>query len=310
MAIHVLLLGTVFCWGMSFVFIKQALQFLNPVELTVLRFVLAGLAFLVYLLLFRRARVPIAGGDWWRFLLLGFLGVPAYHLALNFGEQWVSAAAASLIVALNPLLIALVSALLTGERPGWEGAAGLALALGGFLLVLSAQGGPLFHGSTGLGMALVLSSAVAWSFYTVLAKPLFNRYPSTTVTAYVTLFGTLMLLPLLRPSLPDKLLSLPAGTWGAVLFLSLLSTFFGYLAWYYGLARRKAAQVSVYIYLNPLFSLIGSRWLLREPLSFPLLAGGLLILGGVALANRPAPSGENAASRKNKPLGAGNPRLY
>jgi drug/metabolite transporter (DMT)-like permease len=307
--IHSLLLITVFFWGMAFVFIKQALLFLTPAELTLLRFGLAGLAFLLYLLLFPAARVPVAQSDWGRFLLLGFLGVPGYHLALNFGERWISASTASLIIALNPILTALLSAVLAGERPGWQAIAGIGVALAGFVSVLAAQGGPLFGASSAWGVGLVLFAAIDWSFYSVLAKPLFRRYPSTTVTAYATLAGAVMLLPLLRPALFVKAAHLPAPTWGAVLFLSLLSAFFGYLAWYYALARREAAQVAVYIYLNPLFAVLGSRWLLKEPLTLPLLAGGALILVGVALANRPRPRAKEEAITKKVPVRAGNPDL-
>ncbi len=307
--IHALLLATAFCWGMAFVFIKQALLALTPVELTVLRFGLAGLAFLLYLCLSPAARRPVARGDWGRFLLLGLLGVPAYHLALNFGEQWISASTASLIIAVNPLLTALLSALIARERPRWQSVAGILVALGGLLFVLRDQGGPASGASSGLGVVLVLGSAVSWAFYSVLAKPLFHRYPSATVTAYATLLGSAMLFPLLRPALLDKVVHLSTGTWGAVLFLSLLSAFFGYLAWYYALARREAAQVAVYLYLNPLFSVLGSRWLLREPLTFPLLAGGALILGGVVLSNRVSAQRMEDNVRKKVPLRAGNSRL-
>lgn len=307
--IHSLLLTTAFCWGMSFVFIKQALAVLTPSELTVLRFGLAGFAFAAFLLFFPAFRVPIARGDWGRFLLLGFLGVPGYHLALNFGEQWLSASTASLIVALNPILTALLSAWFAGERPGWQSMAGMGVAVGGFLLVLRTQGGPRLGAASGLGVALVLFSAVDWAFYSVLAKPLFRRYPSTTVTAYATLLGAAMLLPLLRPALFAKAAQMTVDTWGAVLFLSLLSAFFGYLAWYYALARREAAQVAVYVYLNPLFSVLGARWLLHDPLTLPLLAGGALILGGVALANRPRPAAKGGASGKKAPAEAGISRL-
>lgn len=51
------------------------------------------------------------------------------------------------------------------------------------------------------------------------------------------------------------------------------------------LSQREAAKVAVYMYLNPLFSVLGSRLLLHEPVTPTLLAGGALIVGGVALAN-------------------------
>jgi drug/metabolite transporter (DMT)-like permease len=307
--IHSLLLTTVFFWGMAFVFIKQALEEVSPSELTVLRFGLAGLAFLLYLALFPAARARVAPGDWSRFILLGFLGVPGYHLALNFGEQWISASTASLIVALNPILTTLLSAALAGERPGRNAVGGILLALAGLVLVLRAQGGPLFQASSWGGVGLVLFAAVDFAFYSVLAKPLFRRYPSTTVTAYATLFGAAMLLPLFRPTLLVKAAHLTAGTWGAVLFLSILAAFFGYIAWYYALARRDAAQVAVYVYLNPLFAVLGSRILLREPLTLPLIGGGALILTGVALANRTRVSAKEVAPGKKMGIRAGNPHL-
>ncbi|MGE5506901.1 MAG: DMT family transporter [Chitinophagales bacterium] len=304
--VHALLFLTVLCWGMAFVFIKQGLRELTPVELTLLRFGLAGAAFALYLLFVPSARVPVRREDWGRFLLLGFLGVPGYHLALNFGEQWISASSASLIIALNPIVTALLSAWLVQERPGWRSAAGILLAVGGLLLVLRAQGGPLFSFTSKLGAGLTLFAAIDWSFYTVLAKPLFKHYPSATVTAYATIAGTIFLLPLLRPAFLWKLPTLSTGTWGALLFLSLLSAFFGYLAWYFALARRDAAQVAVYIYLNPLIAVLGSRFVLAEPLTLPLLSGGALILAGVAVAQQagaasPKSIGKNLASRAGKP---------
>lgn len=302
--VHLLLLMTVFFWGMSFVFIRQALTELLPVELTLLRFILASAGFLCFLAVSSRSRVKIDRRDYWRFIVLGLLGVGGYHLALNFGELWISAGTASLIVATNPLLIALFSALILKEKLGANKVIGLLVAFSGLLLVLARDGGHAAQAAHPvLGAILVFGAALSWTFYSILAKPLFARYPSATVTAYVTIIGTVLLLPLLRGGLFAKALTVSGSTWVGLLFISILSTFIGYICWYYALSRRDASQVAVYIYLNPVFASAGAAVLLHEGITPLFLFGGLLVISGVALANLKV---SKKAESKKLVTGAGN----
>jgi drug/metabolite transporter (DMT)-like permease len=81
-------------WGSAFPGIKLGLSGLSAANLTLLRFAVASLCFLLFLLVTGKRLWP-ERRDVPSFFLIGFLGITVYHLALNYGELHVSAGAAS-----------------------------------------------------------------------------------------------------------------------------------------------------------------------------------------------------------------------
>lgn len=112
--------------------------------------------------------------------------------------------------------------------------------------------------------------------------------------AYIHIFGTILLLPLvlipnpLAPvSLPSQLAQgIQAATLAAAVYLAVLCSVYAYFVWYTGVDRIGPVKTSVFSYFNPLFAIITGIWLMDETVSLYIIAGGITVILGVYLTNR------------------------
>lgn len=197
--VYALMVAVSLLWGIAFIGIKEALAYLSPSTLTLLRFAVADAGLLVMALLWRGARPASPAGEWPRLLALAVLGIPVYHLAITWGEDRTSAGAAALIVATAPVMVAVLSAVVLRESVPARRALGIALAFGG-VAVLSLKGSPApgQQATQISGVMVAMLSPISWAVYTVLARPLLQRVPAMRMTATVFLIGGVTLLPLVR----------------------------------------------------------------------------------------------------------------
>ena len=272
-------------WGLAFVAIRRADFELSPINLALLRWLLASAGFLAVSPFLLKPKVKFERRDLLRLLVISLLNVPAYHLALNFGETTVSSGLAGFLVAMGPVLIAVFSAVLLKEKLGRKLALALAIGVAGTLVMFVPDLSLNSAGSI-LGPMEVLVAAFSFALFSVLSKPLVTKYGSASVTIWAALAGTLMLLPLLSPNFGAETISLSLEGWISVLFLSLLSTVAGYLMFYALVSRSALSKVGIQMYLIPVVSVIGGILLLQEGLNTYTIAGGAVLLLSVAIATR------------------------
>jgi drug/metabolite transporter (DMT)-like permease len=274
-------------WGGSFVAVKHALQYLSPLELLFARFVPAASVFALLLYSSQgRDVLTLVRAEWRSLCLMGLSGVVIYHLALNTGEQLIPAGTASLIMALNPAFIFLLSVLLQRERITWLRLLGLCVAFCGlFIVIRFATSSEIGFGYL-RGVLITLVAPLSWAVYTALARPLAVQYAPLSVTGMATIVGSLPIVFVARLSLLDRLAVMPWHGWASVAFLSLVSSVAGVTVWVMALERLEASQVGALIHLVPLWATMLSQLLLGEPLSGSLFIGGLVVISGVVLVNR------------------------
>ena len=272
-------------WGLAFVAIRRADFELSPINLALLRWLLASAGFLAVSPFLLKPKVKFERRDLLRLLVISLLNVPAYHLALNFGETTVSSGLAGFLVAMGPVLIAVFSAVLLKEKLGRKLALALAIGVAGTLVMFVPDLSLNSAGSI-LGPMEVLVAAFSFALFSVLSKPLVTKYGSASVTIWAALAGTLMLLPLLSPNFGAETISLSLEGWISVLFLSLLSTVAGYLMFYALVSRSALSKVGIQMYLIPVVSVVGGILLLQERLNIYTIAGGGVLLVSVAIATR------------------------
>jgi drug/metabolite transporter (DMT)-like permease len=275
-------------WGLSFVATKAALRELSPVTLIFTRFAL-GTALLVGTLAARRRPVVPPPASWGALALMGFVGIFVHQLLQSYGIGMTSAVHAGWIIGLIPIWSALIAALFLRERFGAAKVAGLLLGFAGAVLVVTR--GRIASGLLALpgtrGDLLMLASTLNWAIYTALGHGTIRRLGSLRATAGAMFLGWVMLAPLfLRAQGWREYHALsPAGI-GAVLFLGFGASGLGYLFWYGALERVETSRVAAFLYIEPLVTLAAAMILLHEPVGVVTLAGGLMVLGGVALVQR------------------------
>ena len=134
---------------------------------------------------------------------------------------------------------------------------------------------------------MVLGSTLAWTTFTVGGKGFLSRYtPLSTVTA-VMISAAFIVLPLnILKGEWGKLLYLSLSTWMGILFLGIFCSGLAYLFWYSALEKKDSSIVGMYLYLEPLATLIGACLLLGEEIHWITLMGGGMIFIGVYLSSK------------------------
>ncbi|MBK6929452.1 MAG: DMT family transporter [Saprospirales bacterium] len=285
MNIYLRLLTVAFVWGGTFIATRAAAQYLAPFAGAFLRFLFAS-AGLLALMLLQQKPWPRPGR---RMLLhltgMALTGIIAYNYFFFSALKILPASRASLLVALNPVMVLFAAALFFGETLRWVKVLGGLLALFGAVVVISR--GDLGHifDHFGPGEALALGCPATWAVYTLLSRHASgDGFTPLVTTTYVCLFGTLGLFPLaLLDGLP--LWALPARIWGALAYLGLLGTVLGFVWYAEGIRTIGATRTAIFNNLVPVFGVLLSVLLLGETVSWVVVGGGLFVVLGVAVIN-------------------------
>jgi drug/metabolite transporter (DMT)-like permease len=287
-----LLLATVvLLWGGAFVAIRILVRDVSPLTIAFLRFVLTSIGLVVVMSAARQRAVRVERADWPKLVLLGFCGVVVYHLALNYGERYVSADLASLIVASMPVMVALLSRAFLHEEVNATRWAGIALALAGVLvLIFLGSTEASLHAKSLAGAAVVVLAPTAWAIYTVVSKPLVSRYGALPMTTYAMLTGTLLLSPFGIPASIGEIGKLTWSDWGWLAFLAFGCSTYAYTVWFYALGRMPASSLAPWVYFVPITAIVWAAVVLGEHVTPFVALGGVMVIGGVIVAERVAPS--------------------
>jgi drug/metabolite transporter (DMT)-like permease len=274
-------------WAFAFPFIKIGLEELHPVNLTIMRLFIVCAIFLLFIGVAPKKFSKIRRKDLFPLFLLGFFGLVVYHLGLNYGEQYMSPSAASLIIATIPVFTIIFATILLKERITKKIAIGIPLSLLGVVIIsLTGTAGNPFAVSYITAAIAVLISAFVGAFYTIAGKKLLERYSALSLTVYAFLFGSLGLLPFLSTSLITEVTHMTWTGWGAVLFLAVLPTVVGYVLWYVALEVKTASEISGFLYFIPVLSTVISYFLLHDAITLLFVAGAALVILGLIIVNR------------------------
>jgi drug/metabolite transporter (DMT)-like permease len=216
-------------------------------------------------------------------IVVALANVAGYHISLNYAETTLSAGLSALLISFGPIFIVILSYLLLNERAGRRVMLGLVLAFSG-TAILSTGSASISDLSSYGGIIEALLTALCYALFAVLAKPLVHKYGSAPTTIMAGLIGTAMMLPLLSGSLVSQASAMSFYGWASVLYLSLLSTVFGYLLFYTLVSRGAVSRLSIQLYLVPVVSVVGGSLLLHETVTASVLLGGVLMLLAVAIS--------------------------
>jgi drug/metabolite transporter (DMT)-like permease len=270
-------------WGGNFSVSKFALLHLPPLTFTGIRFVLASL---VLFAIAKRAGAlgPLPRKTFWSLVGLGVVGNTLYQTAFINGLSMTSATNSAMIVAILPVMVAVLGTLLGIERASPLMWLGVVLGTAGVLLVVTARGVSL-HSDALLGDLLVLFATVCWSFYTVgvlRAGRGVNPLQITTITAMAGTPG-LVLLGALGVSRVEWSAVGPT-TWAALLYAALLSLVFSYILYNRAVQAIGSGRTAIYNCFTPLVAMLVA-WLTLGEVPLPIqLLGVLLVVGGVLVS--------------------------
>ena len=273
---------------------KSAVGAIGPLAVALIRFVIASATMLLYQRV--RGGTPVAREDRIKLVILGFFVVPINQGFFLFGLSRSTASHASLLYALTPLVVLLLAGRMLGERSIGSKLFGTLVAFAGVAIILFERG---LRNEMGVlvGDVMLLIAVFAWSAYTVLAKPLVERYDAMTVTTWAIVSGTVMCLPgFLIPGAIPPLPSIGPGAWGGILYLSIGTSVIAYPLYMYALRHLEASKVAVTTNIQPILTAILSWAIFGERFTPGFVVGALLVLAGVTWVETrkpaaPAPAG-------------------
>jgi drug/metabolite transporter (DMT)-like permease len=285
LGVHLALAGAQTGFAVFPVFGKLALVSLPPLVLASLRVTSAA----ALLLILRRASgdPPPGRRDRGIFFLLALLGVSFNQILFILGLSLTTAVNTAVLTATIPVFTLAAAVLLRRERLTLRGAAGLALALSGALVLLDISH---FDWSSDFvkGDVMLLGNCLSYSLYLVLGRSVMARFRPSTAMAAVFLYGTG---PILLCALPSLARFSPAAVsskaWVSLATIVFVCTLVPYLLNSWALARTHASRVAFYVFLQPLIGAAASVVVLSEPLSLRTLMAAALILAGLGVTLLP-----------------------
>ncbi len=269
-------------WGASYLFIKVAVEEIEPAAMIELRLILAGAVLLGFLLwrLGRRRAIAELRRTGWPGVVLGILNGAIPFTLIAWGEKHIDSGVAAIANSTVPIFVVLLA---LRFRPS-ESAKGLQL----FGVLVGLAGVAVLAGLDPVGgwwavagtMAVVLASLsyAAANLYT--QRHFTEISPLVTATAAI-LSGAVVLLPFALLQIPDAMPS--AKALGSVAALGIAGTAVASIVLYRMLVAYGSARTTLVTYLLPAFALFYGAVFLDERITVSALLGLILILGGVAL---------------------------
>ena len=280
---NVLMMVVVLFWGASFISIKIAVAEIPPITMALLRFAIASV-FLVGILKKVEPQARLARKDIPFVGLGGIFGITLYFFFENTGVKLSTAANASLIVMVVPMITIVLDMLFFRSKMSGLKLAGVGIAVLGTYLSVTGHGEVDFSSANFKGNLLVLGAMVTWALYTLINKSLQGKYSGIVLTAYQTLFGTVCLVPLSLLEYESwRVFSFTAFL--HVLFLAVCCSVICYLLYLYVLKRLDVAVTTLYLNLVPVVGVLGGYWVLGERVLSIQLLGGIATVFSIVLVN-------------------------
>ena len=293
MIVHLKLLLTAVFWGGTFIAGRLVSQSVGPYSAAFLRFAAASTCLLFLVRRIEGRWPPLNPSQRLAMLVLGLSGVFAYNVLFFKGLKLIAAGRASLIIANNPILIALLSAVFFKQRLTILQGLGILMSVSGAVVVISnGQIGRLLE-PLAAGDLYIFGAVLSWVTYSLVGKAVLRGLSPLVAVAYSATLGAVCLLwPALGEGLWTAIAGYPAVAWAGLAYLAIFGTVMGCLWYYEGIQAIGATRASLFINFVPVSAVLMAFVILDEPLTFALLAGAALVTGGVFLTNRFADQGK------------------
>lgn len=285
---HLGLLGTNLFFATNYSAIKYftSHHYAGPLGINIIRVGISAALFWI-LFLFKPSEKRIEKKDFPALILCTLTAIALNQLLFIQGLSLTFPIHAALLTLITPILITIIAARILKEKITIAKLVGLLLgAMGAVLLVsqreITAPGENVLFGDT-----LVILSAVAYTFYFILVKPLMNKYSAVQVIRWIFTIGFLMTLPFCYTEFTEITWQFfTFKDWFFLFMVVVPGTFFAYVFNVYGIQKLSASKAGAYIYSQPVFAVIIATIFLKEYLSFYKIIAAVLIFAGVFLSNK------------------------
>lgn len=285
-------LGVALAWGFSFLFTRGALDQLEPFHLLGLRFA-AALAAFALLRFVGVINFKVYRADYLKLLPLALFQPIFYFSCETVGIMLTSASYGGMMIAAIPIFVAILSALVLGEKPGQLQLLFILASVAGVIFIIIMDNNAISRVNP-LGTAALLGAVTAAAFYNIASRKASSAYAPLQITwimivAGAVVFNLIALGRLLAAGSAASYLAPLANLWPTVIYLGVVSSVGAFFLYNFVLSRVTATQASVFINLITVVAIAAGVIFRSETVFWYHLAGTSAILLGVWGTNRFAP---------------------
>jgi probable blue pigment (indigoidine) exporter len=268
-------------WSSASIAGKFGLNSVEPLLFFTLRFLLAGSLLLLYSHVLRSQRLP-AGTEWKHLFIFGSFNTALYLGIFIFALQYITAGITALAIALNPLFISLMSSFLSKRRVTAMEWLSILLGITGVFVASF----PLLNSKeiSTMGLLLLALSMITYSYGSVYYATVPWKLDRVTINGWQVFIGGIIVLPLAL-LFHSRTNNFDFTFWMSLLWLIFPVSIIAVQLWLI-LLKADAVRASIWLYLCPIFGLVFSAWLLKEPLTYYTLFGTILVLCAVFIGQR------------------------
>jgi drug/metabolite transporter (DMT)-like permease len=272
-------------WALGFLFVKVGERSITPISEMTFRAVIATITLVIICIILKKDLIkPLR--KFRAFLLFSVLGVTIPWLGIAYSEEIISSALAATMLAILPIFTYLITTfIIKTEKFTMHGAAGLAIALLGLVLVIGVNN-ILSHNSTLMGAMIILGAFFSYAVNGILVPVYAKDTDPFVIITYTIGFAAIIIAvlafiieePTMIPFNTDNIL--------ALLGLAVISTAFGFSGYYFLIDRAGPFFTSLLGYLAPVFGVIFGVVFLDNHFNTSQLIGIVLVLFGIVLINK------------------------
>jgi drug/metabolite transporter (DMT)-like permease len=276
------LVFTILVWGVAPAFVRSFSLTAGPADAMVIRMWFTALAALPVLLY---SGLHIERADFGKLFVVACIGMFGYFLGSIFGYSYVPAGFGSMIIAVQPLLIAMIAAMIGADKLTLSSITGLIISfVGSIYLFAGNMGGDMKFNDMLLGGLLLLACDVAWAIYVIFSKPLLRKYGTMKISAWTLILCAPPSLAFISGTTLSTAIGLDGQALFSLFFLSVLGTVICLVTWNYAVPHLNSTTMGASLYLIPVLAVLSGWAVLHEKITSSTLIAGAIILAGVAVA--------------------------
>lgn len=299
--IYLKLIAVALLWGGTFIAGHILAETLPPMTAATARFAVAALLLLLWVWRSEGGLPRLNARQLLATFALGATGVFLYNLCFFAALSSLPAGHSALLVALNPIITALLLALLLGERLGLIRWGGIALAFCGAAIIVTrgdlAIAAHDLSAAFGKGELYMLCAVASWAVYTIIGRYALKTLSAMVATTYAALWGlALLACGMAFEFSRQQIVAPPWPAIGSIIYLGAFGTVIAFVWYYQGVKVIGPSRTAIFNNLVPMFGVLLATTLLGEPLYVSMVIGGALVIAGVAITNMRTSNSRESAS--------------
>jgi drug/metabolite transporter (DMT)-like permease len=273
---------TVFVWGVAPAFIRSFSQSIGAWDSVFIRLTSVAAMALPFLII---SGVHIARADILRLVLISCVGLFGYFIGTIFGFEYVKAGIGSMVIAVQPLIVAILAAALGIESIKMTVVVGLLVSMAGVILLVSGDADLANIDRNAIfGIAMLMLANLAFAINIVFSKPLVLKYGAMRITLLSAVLTALPALFFYRPGVLSVVVNLDAYAWWTLFYLGFVGTILVVVLWNYAVGVLKPTTVGASLYTIPILGALSGWIILDEILTWRTIVGCGVVIAGVAWA--------------------------